>query len=75
MEINEAIEKIGKDKLKEAVASNDPDALQALVEAAGLELTDEQIEHLAGGYDDDDFTSTHDPRYIEYQRMYHGNDD
>lgn len=50
MDMKEIIEKIGEDKLKAAVKSGDPKAVAALVEEAGLELTEEQLEFIAGGY-------------------------
>ena len=59
METSEIIDKIGRENLKKAIESNDPNALQALIEETGLELTDEQIELIAGG--SDDFTSSTDP--------------
>ena len=65
MEMNEIIEKIGKEKLKEALKSGDSKAVQALIEESGLELDEEQLEYLAGGHGwgpnneltDDDFVN------------------
>ena len=49
MELNEIFEKIDKQKLKEALAADSPEALQELLKAEGIELSEEQLDYMAGG--------------------------
>lgn len=52
MDINEILANVDKAKLKEALASDDPDALRELLASEGIDLTDEQMDHIAGGFND-----------------------
>ena len=49
MGLREIFEKVDKQKLKEALAADSPTALQELFEAEGIELSDEQVDYIAGG--------------------------
>ena len=49
MKLEEVYEKIGKDKLKEALECDDPEELRKLLDAHGVTLTDEQLDFIAGG--------------------------
>lgn len=58
MELKEIFNKVDKAKLKKALAADDPDQLNALLAETGVELTNEQLDYIAGGaYGDDGFTS------------------
>lgn len=54
MEIKDFFKKVDKNELKEALASNDQDALKKLAGDDMEELTSEQIEYIAGGYWDEE---------------------
>ncbi|MBQ6390166.1 MAG: hypothetical protein IJH88_00915 [Eggerthellaceae bacterium] len=49
MKLGEVFEKIGRDKLKEAMECDDAEALQKLLNAHGVTLSDEQVDFIAGG--------------------------
>ena len=50
MDMNEIVEKVGRDNLKKALESDNPDDFKELIENAGLSLNDEQLEAIAGGF-------------------------
>ena len=50
MELKKIIEKIGKDKFRAAMQADDRAALDALLDDAGVTLTDEQLDYIAGGF-------------------------
>lgn len=58
MDIKEIFAKVDKAKLKEALAADDPDALRRLLEEEGINLTDEQLDYIAGGTLGDPFGLT-----------------
>ena len=49
MKLQEVFDKVGKDKIKEALECDDSEALQKLLNAHGVKLDDEQIDFIAGG--------------------------
>ena len=49
MKLGEVLDKVGKNKLKEALECDDPEALQKLLEGHGVELSEEQLDFIAGG--------------------------
>ena len=49
MRLEDVYDKVGKDKLKEALECDDSEALQKLLDAHGVVLTDEQLDFIAGG--------------------------
>ena len=49
MGINDFIDAVGEDKLKEAVSSDDPNELKRLAEESGFDLSLEQLDYVAGG--------------------------
>ena len=49
MKLGEVLDKVGRDKLKEALECDDPEALQKLFEGHGVALSDEQLDFIAGG--------------------------
>ena len=49
MKLGEVFEKIGRDKLKEAMECDDAEALQKLLNAHGVTLSDEQSTSLPVG--------------------------
>lgn len=49
MKLGEVYDKVGKDKLKEALECDDSEALQKLLDAHGVALSDEQLDFIAGG--------------------------
>ncbi len=50
MDMNEIVEKVGRDNLKKALESDNPDDFKTLIENVGLDLNDEQLEAIAGGF-------------------------
>lgn len=50
MDMNEIVEKVGRDNLKKALESDNPNDFKELIENAGLSLNDEQLEAIAGGF-------------------------
>ena len=50
MDMNEIVEKVGRNNLKKALESDNPDDFKELIENAGLSLNDEQLEAIAGGF-------------------------
>ena len=57
MDIKDFLNKVDKDKLDEAMASDDPDALRKLAEEADMDLSDEQLDYIAGGWGSPGFDS------------------
>lgn len=49
MSAKDFYKKVDKDKLVEALASDDPNELRAVAKEAGYELSDEQLDYIAGG--------------------------
>ena len=50
MELKDVIEKIGKDKFKAAMQADDKAALDKLLDEAGVSLSEEQLDYIAGGF-------------------------
>lgn len=50
MDMKELFQKVDKDKLDEALSSEDPNLLRAVAKEAGFELSDEQLDYIAGGF-------------------------
>lgn len=50
MELKNIIEKIGKDKFRAAMQADDKAALDKLLDEAGVSLTEEQLDYIAGGF-------------------------
>jgi hypothetical protein len=50
MDMNEIVEKVGRNNLKKALESDSPNDFKELIENAGLSLNDEQLEAIAGGF-------------------------
>ncbi|HAM14695.1 MAG TPA: hypothetical protein DCP91_02285 [Eggerthellaceae bacterium] len=50
MDMNEIVEKVGRNNLKKALESDNPNDFKELIENAGLSLNDEQLEAIAGGF-------------------------
>ena len=46
---DEIIKKVGADKIREALKSNNGEDMKKLLENEGIELTPEQLDHVAGG--------------------------
>lgn len=49
MKLNELLAKIGENKLRTAMENDDSSALQQLFADEGVEVTDEQLDYIAGG--------------------------
>lgn len=60
MSVQDFFQEVDKAKLREALSSDDPNELRAVAEDAGFELTDEQLDFIAGGVglDEDETTSS-----------------
>lgn len=58
MSAKDFYKKVDKDKLVEALASDDPNELRAVAQEAGYELTDEQLDYIAGGVYTNEYGST-----------------
>lgn len=56
MDVKEIFEKVDKAKYIEALSSDDPNALKELLEEADIDLSDEQLDYIAGGGLHDDQT-------------------
>lgn len=52
MELNEIIEKVGKEKFDAALKCDDSGALMKLLEENGVTLSEEQLDYIAGGYEE-----------------------
>ena len=50
MDMNEIVEKVGRNNLKKTLESDNPNDFKELIENAGLSLNDEQLEAIAGGF-------------------------
>ena len=50
MELRDIIKKVGKDKFKAALQADDKAALDKLLDEAGVTLSDEQLDYIAGGF-------------------------
>ena len=57
MGVKDFFKKVDNDKLSEAVASDNPEDMRDVAEEAGMELNDEQLDFIAGGYNANDFDS------------------
>ena len=49
MKIEEAVARVGKDRIRQAMESDNADALKDLFDEEGMSLTDEQLDSIAGG--------------------------
>ena len=49
MKIEEAVARVGKDRICQAMESDNADALKNLFDEEGMSLTDEQLDSIAGG--------------------------
>lgn len=49
MKIEEAVARVGKDGIRQAMESDNADALKNLFDGEGMSLTDEQLDSIAGG--------------------------
>ena len=50
MDMKELFQKADKAKLNEALSSEDPNLLRAVAKDAGFDLSDEQLDYIAGGF-------------------------
>ena len=57
MGIKDFFDKVDNDKLDEALASDNPDELRKVGEEAGMDLSDEQLDYIAGGWGSPGFDS------------------
>ena len=48
--MKELFQKVDKAKLTEALSSGDPNQLRAAAKEAGFDLSDEQLDYIAGGF-------------------------
>ena len=49
MKLQEIFAKVGEDRIRQAVESDDADALKNLLDGENIKLTDEQLDYVAGG--------------------------
>ena len=49
MSVKDFFKKVDKDKLEQALSSDDLNELRAVGQEAGYELSDEQLDYIAGG--------------------------
>jgi len=49
MSVNDFFRKVDNDKLEQALSSDDLNELRAVGQEAGYELSDEQLDYIAGG--------------------------
>lgn len=49
--VGNLFQKIDREKLKKAMASDDPNELKKMLEEEDIELTEEQLDYVAGGWD------------------------
>ena len=49
MKVQEIFAKVGEDRIRQAVESDDADALKNLLEGENIKLSDEQLDYVAGG--------------------------
>lgn len=49
MKVEEIVTKIGEDRIRQAIESDEDDALENLLGEEGISLTDEQLDYIAGG--------------------------
>lgn len=49
MSVKDFFRKVDKDKLEQALSSDDPNELRTVGQEAGYELSDEQLDYIAGG--------------------------
>ena len=49
IKIEEAVARVGKDRIRQAMESDNADALKDLFDEEGMSLTDEQLDSIAGG--------------------------
>ena len=57
MGIKDFFQKVDDDKLGEALASDSPQGMREVAEEAGMELSDEQLDFIAGGFNMAEFDS------------------
>ena len=57
MGIKDFFKKVDNDKLNEALASDSPKDMRNLAEEVGMDLSDEQLDFIAGGTNPNDFDS------------------
>ena len=50
MNVEELVAKIGEDRIRQALESDDENALETLLDQEGVSLTDEQLDSIAGGF-------------------------
>ena len=50
MDMKELFQNVDKDKLNEALSSGDANLLRDAAKEAGFELSDEQLDYIAGGF-------------------------
>lgn len=55
--VGNLFQKIDREKLKKAMASDDPNELKKMLEEEDIELTEEQLDYVAGGCNQDDWNS------------------
>ena len=49
MDVKDILAKVDKDKLRKALSEDDPNELRELMEQEGIDITDEQLDYIAGG--------------------------
>jgi hypothetical protein len=52
MSVKDFLQKVDSDKLDKALASDNPENLARVAEEVGMELSDEQLDYIAGGFQD-----------------------
>ena len=55
--VRNLFQKIDREKLKRAMASDDPNELKKALEEEDIVLTEEQLDYVAGGLNQDDWDS------------------
>lgn len=50
MSVKDFFRKVDSDKLEKAMASDNPEDMARVAEEAGMELSDEQLVYVAGGF-------------------------
>lgn len=67
MKLGDIIKKVGENKLREALESKSGDMLKKVFEDAGIKITPEQLDFIAGGaginWDEEATVCVHDPFY------------
>ena len=57
MDVKQFFKKVDEDKLDKAVVSDNPEDMKRVAEEADMELSDEQLDYVAGGWHRADFDS------------------